>query len=62
MEEDPIIKIEEAAKLLGVSRMALVVWTKLGKLRCTKTLGGHRRFRTSDIMRLTQPYEPNCEW
>ncbi len=40
----------EAARLLGVSPKTINRWTKEGRLACTTTLGGHRRFRR-DVIR-----------
>ena len=40
----------QAASILGVSPKTINRWTKEGRLPCTTTLGGHRRFR-ADVIR-----------
>ena len=35
---------EEAAKILGVNVSTIKRWTDAGKLKCVKTVGGHRKF------------------
>ncbi|MCX7927144.1 MAG: MerR family DNA-binding transcriptional regulator [Candidatus Omnitrophica bacterium] len=44
-----ILTISEAAKLLGVLPLTLRNWEKKGLLRPFRTLGGHRRFRKTDL-------------
>lgn len=45
-----LIRIGIAAKLLGVSTKTLRRWDNDGKLQATmRTLGGHRRYETSDL-------------
>ena len=45
---DRLLTIEEAAKLLSVSKMALYRWDKSGYLKKIE-IGGKRRYRLSDI-------------
>lgn len=45
--------IKEAAQALGVTTTTLRNWDRAGKLCPIRTLGGHRRYKTSDIQRLT---------
>jgi excisionase family DNA binding protein len=40
---------EEVAKLLGVNISTIKRWTDAGKLKCTKTIGGHRKFYIPQI-------------
>jgi len=47
--KDELINITEAAKRLGVCKKTVRDWTNDGRLPCVRTLGGHRRFRASDI-------------
>lgn len=63
MEETIILNIDErerfllpaeAARLLGVATSTLRRWAEEGKLQSGSTIGGHRRYRESDIMRLAQ--------
>jgi predicted site-specific integrase-resolvase len=51
---ESIIKASKAAEILGVSRETLNVWTKAGNVPCFYTLGGHARYRLSDIEKLAE--------
>lgn len=42
----------EAARMLGVATSTLRRWAEEGKLQSGTTIGGHRRYRESDIARL----------
>ena len=42
--------IGEAALLLGVSVVTMRRWTASSQLACTRTLGGHRRFKHDDVL------------
>lgn len=42
----------EAARLLGVATSTLRRWAEEGKLHSGTTIGGHRRYRESEISRL----------
>ena len=48
---DMLLTVEEAAKLLSVSKMTLYRWDKSDVLKKVD-IGGHRRYRKSDIDRL----------
>lgn len=48
---DQLFTIDEAAKLLSVSKMTLYRWDKNGYLKKVE-IGGKRRYRKSDIERL----------
>jgi len=47
MEE--IVSIKKAASMLGVTTTTLRNWDKNGKLAPLRTIGGHRRYRVSDL-------------
>lgn len=51
MDSDYLTPLQ-AGRLLGVSPKTITRWAKQGKLSCTVTLGGHRRFAKSDIQKL----------
>jgi excisionase family DNA binding protein len=40
----------EVARLLHVSTKTVNRWTNDGRIACIVTLGGHRRFRRSDVL------------
>ena len=44
----------EAARLLGVATSTLRRWAEEGKIHSGTTIGGHRRYRESEITRLAQ--------
>lgn len=46
---DRLLKIDEAAALLGVTSQTLRNWDKSGKLKPARTDGGHRRYKEADI-------------
>lgn len=48
---DKLLTIDEAAKLLSVSKMTLYRWDRNGILKKVE-IGGKRRYRKSDIERL----------
>ncbi len=44
-----ILSIQRAAEYLGVLPLTLRNWEKKGKISPFRTLGGHRRYRKSDL-------------
>lgn len=48
----------EAARLLGVSPRTLRDWSKKGRITFTLTLGGHRRYRRTDVLLLRAALAP----
>ena len=46
----------EVAELLGVDPKTVTRWAKAGKLTSIRTLGGHRRFRKSEVDDLRNNY------
>ncbi len=49
MIEHSWLSTKEAAQLLDVSQRTIQNWVDTGKLKSTKTLGGHRRLMRSDV-------------
>ncbi len=47
--QDKILSISEAAEYLGVFPLTLRNWEKKGMLKAFRTLGGHRRFKKSEL-------------
>ncbi len=45
----------EVAELFRVDPKTVSRWAKAGKLSAVRTLGGHRRFRESEVRRLLAP-------
>ncbi|MFE6222930.1 BldC family transcriptional regulator [Streptomyces sp. NPDC057854] len=50
--DDPLMRPEEVAELFGVDTRTIARWADEGKLCSVRTLGGHRRFRRSEVERL----------
>lgn len=48
-ELDDLLLPGEAARLLHVSPKTVTRWAADARIPCVTTLGGHRRFRRSDI-------------
>ena len=46
------LRLSEVARLLQVGDTTLKRWTEEGRIPYERTLGGHRRFRREDVMRL----------
>lgn len=44
------LSLKEASKLLGIHPVTLRIWSDTGKIPCTRTPGGHRRFAEEDIL------------
>ena len=49
----------EVAALFRVDPKTVTKWAQAGKLSCIRTLGGHRRYRASDVAAVMgQPAQP----
>jgi excisionase family DNA binding protein len=48
----------EVAALFRVDPMTVTRWAKAGKLSSIRTLGGHRRYRESEVMSLLEGVAP----
>jgi excisionase family DNA binding protein len=46
----------EVAAMFGVDPKTVTRWAKAGKLTSIRTLGGHRRFRKSEVDELRDNY------
>ena len=46
------LRVNDAARLLGVSMNTLRRWSDAGRLACFRSPGGHRRYRLEDIRAL----------
>ncbi len=54
---EALITVGDAAHVLGVSVATMRVWDKQGLLPSMRTLGGHRRYRRSDVLRAREQME-----
>jgi excisionase family DNA binding protein len=51
-ESEELLKPAQVAALFNVDPKTVSSWGDAGKLTVIKTLGGHRRFRASEVMAL----------
>lgn len=51
---DPLLTPSEVANLFRVDPKTVTRWSKAGKLSSIKTVGGHRRFRESEVRALLE--------
>lgn len=54
MTPDPILSPREVAAMLGVHPKTVTRWAKDGKITAVRTLGGHRRYRASEVRRVME--------
>ena len=47
-----MLSIDEASKLLGVTKRTLRNWEKAGKIKPFRTLGGHRRYDREELLKI----------
>jgi excisionase family DNA binding protein len=55
---DELLTPAEAARRLGVTPNTVTRWSRAGKISAIQTIGGHRRYRTSDIERALRHLDP----
>lgn len=48
--QDRLLTPAEVAQLFRVNPKTVTRWARAGKIHAIRTLGGHRRFRESEIM------------
>lgn len=51
-ESEVLLTPAEVAKLFRVDPKTVTRWAKAGKLTAIRTLGGHRRYRKSEVQTL----------
>jgi excisionase family DNA binding protein len=52
MAENELLTPSEVAEMFRVNPKTVTRWARAGKISAVRTLGGHRRFRASEIRRL----------
>lgn len=50
----------EVARALHVSPKTIIRWANEGRIPCTLTLGGHRRFLRVDVERVVAQLDPGA--
>jgi excisionase family DNA binding protein len=53
-EPEPLLTPSEVATLFRVDPKTVTRWAKAGKLTSIRTLGGHRRYRESEVRSLLE--------
>jgi excisionase family DNA binding protein len=51
-EQEVLLTPAEVAKLFRVDPKTVTRWAKAGKITAIRTLGGHRRYRQSEVQNL----------
>ena len=54
---DALLTPAEVAALFRVNPKTVTRWARAGKITASRTLGGHRRFRASEIRRCLEQME-----
>ena len=54
MADNDLLTPGEVATLFRVNPKTVTRWARSGKITAVRTLGGHRRFRASDIRRVLE--------
>ncbi|MGB2756283.1 MAG: BldC family transcriptional regulator [Acidimicrobiia bacterium] len=49
MEKEELLTPSEVAKMFRVNPKTVTRWARSGKISAIRTLGGHRRFRATEI-------------
>ena len=57
-EADELLTPAEAARRLGVTPNTVTRWSRAGKISAIQTIGGHRRYRSSEIDRALRRFGP----
>ena len=60
-EDDALLTPAEVAQMFRVSPKTVTRWARAGKLTAMRTLGGHRRFRASEVRSLLGRVEEPSE-
>jgi excisionase family DNA binding protein len=56
-DRDDLLTPAEVAALFRVNPKTVTRWARAGKITAIRTLGGHRRFRASEIRRCLEQME-----
>jgi excisionase family DNA binding protein len=56
-QADTLLTPAEVAALFRVNPKTVTRWARAGKITAIRTLGGHRRFRASEIRRCLEQME-----
>ena len=56
--DDELLTPAEVAQLFRVSPKTVTRWARAGKLTAMRTLGGHRRFRATEVREFLSKVDP----
>lgn len=54
-EQEALLTPSEVAAMFRVNPKTVTRWARSGKISAIRTLGGHRRFRESEIRKFLEP-------
>ena len=60
-DQDALLTPSEVAAMFRVNPKTVTRWARAGKISAIRTLGGHRRFRASEIRRLLEQVEDSSQ-
>jgi excisionase family DNA binding protein len=60
--QDKLLRPEDAAELLGVSRTAIYTWMKQGRIKPVKLPNGRYRIALSEIQRVMELANPDVKF
>lgn len=55
--DDPLLLPSEVAAMFRVDAKTVTRWHKAGKIKAIRTLGGHRRFKLSEIRKALERWD-----
>lgn len=56
-QDDALLTPAEVAAMFRVNPKTVTRWARAGKISAIRTLGGHRRFRASEVRRFLEQSE-----
>ena len=52
------VSTNELCKRMGISRMTLFRWEKMGKFTAPRTIGGYRKFTRTQVRHIIKAFQP----